>query len=141
MSCAETQQSLSRYEEEASEVGIDGLLARVATPQQVATLVSGRQVQVGERDGLDYVEVTSASGDIELSVRFTPEGPVLSLRAVKLALSAQTLDLRCARLQVEATERIETTSGGDIVTIAKGELRQRAFEDLSIDGKNVLINC
>lgn len=94
---------------------------------------SGRTLTLLEgRD--DCVSVTSPDGVVELTVRFTPEGPVLSFGGARLDLShAGQLNLSCDKLRLQGRRGVEVHSDAEIVV--------RATEDVHLDGRNVLINC
>jgi hypothetical protein len=89
------------------------------------TLLEGRE---------DCVSVTSPEGMVELTVRFTPEGPVLSFSGARLDLThAGLLNLSCEELRLHGRRGIELQSQAEIVMRGEG--------DVHLDGQNVLINC
>lgn len=89
------------------------------------TLLEGRE---------DSLSVTSADGVVELTVRFTPEGPVLSFGGARLDLShAGHVNLSCETLRLHGRRAVEVRSDGEIAV--------RGTEDVHLDGRNVLINC
>jgi len=95
------------------------------------TFTSGREV-VLDGSSQDRLVVRSPTGQIELSVRFTEEGPVLSFTGAAIDLvSPGAVNLDCGSLRVRAREAIAIESGGDIVHNAKGALRAEA-DDVAI---------
>ncbi len=69
----------------------------------------------------EQLVVRSPEGLVELSVRFTKEGPVLSFSAAGSDLRSQgTVRLSCGKLEVDAREGIAVTSGGDARTEVRG---------------------
>ncbi|MFO7564981.1 MAG: hypothetical protein R6X02_20215 [Enhygromyxa sp.] len=94
---------------------------------------SGRRLEL--RQGrLDELEVTSPDGRVELHVRFTPEGPVLSFEGARIDLTnARELNLRADRVRVRARECVDLSSDDEVVVRGRG--------NVSIDGENVLLNC
>ncbi len=128
-------------------------------------LASGRTVVVrGDGDG-ERVVIRAPDGEVELTVRLTREGPVLSVRAVALELDAKDLSVDVDRLKlraredvtVEALGSVETRVLGDQRTHVQGEARLDAgrvavhaqrgdvsiegAEDVRIDGASVRLNC
>jgi uncharacterized protein (DUF2345 family) len=76
--------------------------------------------------------VRSPTGQIELSVRFTEQGPVLSFAGAALDLvSPGAVTLDCGSLRVRARDDITLETSGDIVQNAKGALRSEA-DDVSV---------
>jgi hypothetical protein len=94
---------------------------------------SGRTLTLLEgRD--DCVSVTSPDGVVELTVRFTPEGPVLTFGGARLDLShAGELNVSCEKLRLHGRRGVDVQSDAEIVV--------RGREDVHLDGRNVLINC
>lgn len=148
------------------------LLAYIAPPRpdepaQRLALASGRVVEAGaDADGVDRVTIRGASGEVELSVRMTAEGPVLRFRAADLELeSARDLRLRCDTFSVQARKGIvQETAGnlrqrvggsadikvrGELATLAgevkleakRGAVQIEASDDVEIVGERVKLNC
>jgi uncharacterized Zn finger protein len=129
-------------------------------------LTSGRRAAFRQREGDDILTVTAADGRVELSVRFTPDGPVLSFDSAGLRLeSPGTVTFSCERFQVEAREAVALHSAGAIEAAAEGgtvvqaggplrveghavEVRSRrgnvdvsANDDLRLRGERIKLNC
>ncbi len=82
---------------------------------------SGRVVKLlsEEREGL---MVRGPSGQVELTVRFTDEGPVLVFEAADLQLkSARKIDLDCEQLNVRSRDGICMETGGDLEQKVHGD--------------------
>lgn len=95
---------------------------------------SGRTLRLAESSDSDTVTVTSPDGMIEMSVRFTPAGPVLSFGGARVELThASELSVDCERLTLRGRQAVEVRSGGELVLRGNG--------DVAVDGENVLINC
>jgi hypothetical protein len=132
---------------------------------EAVRLASGRTVVVrGDEDG-ERVVIRAPDGEMELTVKLTAEGPVLSLRAVALSLDASRLSIDVDRLSVKAREHIAVESLGGVEarvlgdqrtdvqgasrleagTVAlhanRGDLRVEASEDVHVDGRAVRLNC
>lgn len=87
--------------------------------QSLQLLAFGRRLHVDS--DLDTVEITSPEGVVELSVRCTSEGCVLRFASTRLVLSTPgRLDVRCQELVVDAAQRLELNSGGDLTSRVGG---------------------
>ena len=127
-------------------------------------LASGRRVTV-EEDEQDRLTVRGPEGEVELRVRFTATGPVLTFAAAAIDLKTPgRLDLECGRLRVRSRNGVEIEAGGDLVQNIEGdhilragggsqveahavEIRSRAGDvrlhandDARIEGERVLLN-
>jgi hypothetical protein len=100
-------------------------------------LDSGRSLEIeSPGDGTDRLIVRGASGEVELDVTLTPDGPRLRFRSAELALETEgRLSMRCDELDVRARGRIYQESAGleqrvegDAKVSVRGVLRQRARE-------------
>ncbi len=129
--------------------------ARADDVARVLRLPSGRTV---EADADERITVRAPSGVVELAVRFTADGPVLSFRAADLELSA-TREVRvdCERFDLRARDGVSLRTDGDLVHDALGavevagarvdvvsrdeDLRLDARADVRLDGSRVLLNC
>lgn len=104
-----------------SEIGTEG-----GPGVQVVGLRSGATVSVHtDRQG-ETIVLRSAGGAVDLSIRMTDQGPVLSLKGVRLEIEAtEEVAVRCREFSVDARDGIRLTSGGSTF----------------IDGDYVNLNC
>jgi hypothetical protein len=120
-------------EADPSEEGVSRLIASVdlAPMETRHSFASGREVAL-QGSQQDHLVVRSPTGQIELSVRFTEHGPVLSFTSAALDLvSPGAVTLDCGSLRVRARDGIALETSGDIVQNAKGTLRGEA-DDVSL---------
>jgi hypothetical protein len=98
-------------------------------------LASGRRVQIDHSSST--LSISSPDGQVELTVRATADGCVLSFATANLALTAPgKLDVRCTELVVEASERLTLNSegdfasrvGGNATTLVSGRVETEADE-------------
>lgn len=114
----------------------------------------------------DELTVFGPSGEVELTLRFTPEGPVLSMAAARLELSSTgTVAVNCEDLELNARRSMRLTTGEDLVqdvggsattrardraevvagdvriASERGEIQVEGAGDTWITSPNVLINC
>jgi hypothetical protein len=95
-------------------------------------LPSGRILKMRLVDGVEQLEIRSAKGPIEVSIRLTDEGPVLCFSGESVAVSAATLSFQADKLSLNSTDKLEICSGGDLILDSKTELR--------LKGKMIHIN-
>lgn len=94
---------------------------------------SGRTLRL-EQGRIDLLEVTSPTGQVELRVRFTEDGPVLQFEGASIDLSnASRINLRSDEIRMYARDSIELESAGHVVVKGRGDVR--------VDGDPVLLNC
>ena len=139
------------------------------TPSVTAVVrgpVSGRTVEVSASGPAeDRLVVRAPDGEVELAIRLTSEGPVLSVRGAQLELYAsQTLRLSCDRLELESRSDARLDIGGDLRTIVggarsetimgrseteahaaalrarRGNVEIQANDDVRIDGERIWLN-
>ena len=95
---------------------------------RVLTLIDGG----GGRE--ESLSVTSPDGTVELTVRFTAGGPVLSFAGARLDLRHEgEVSLSCEELRLHGRRGVELRSEAEVVVRGGG--------DVSVDGRSVRINC
>jgi hypothetical protein len=132
-------------------------------PPVAVALAGERRLEI-EGDGSSF-RVWSPSGAAELTVRLTPDGPVLTLSGATIEVVAakafkvdvERLELRAKQIRLESTGDVEQIVAGNSVTHCAGrhELQADAVtlvnhgdkmvldatHDLEVRGERVLINC
>lgn len=109
-----------------------------AEPLQLA---SGRRAQFERHDGDDVLTVSAVDGRVELSVRFTAAGPLLTFEAAGIRLeSPGEVTVACERFRVEANDSLELRSAGSIEAVAQGEAVVRAEGAVQIEGHAVEVS-
>lgn len=124
---------------------------------RVVELDHGRSLVIESEAGAEVLTLHSPSGEVEIEIVVTPEGPRLRLSAVELSLVAkqrvtidcQDLELRCARdmsVEVGGDQR-EIVAGAahheahtTTVEARRGDLTLRANDDARVEGERVLLN-
>lgn len=107
----------------------------------IATLPSGRTVATSAAGGKEQIEIRSATGDLELRIALTPEGPVLQLRGVRLEIdSTDTVAVRCKDFEIAATDSIRMSAAKDVALDAAGELRVKTMGQMHMDGEMIHLN-
>ena len=106
-----------------------------------AERASGWELRSGHSVSLDAaastLRVSNPEGRVELTVRCTADGCVLDFATADLTLAAPgKVALRCAELEIQASQRLELSTGGDFashvagnsVTVVTGRSETRADE-------------
>lgn len=105
----------------------------VSTPRESLSLPSGRRVSADTMHG-ETLTVTSPEGALELTVRFTPEGPTLTLHAKTLCLRAdKDLSIDCDRFALRARDGVSIETPKNLSLRAEGTL--------SVDGESIAIEA
>src|SRR5690348_2582638 len=86
-------------------------------------LREGRTLSV-ERSGTDeLVEIRSSSGQVEVRIRLTEEGPVLQMESARLQLKAsEAVEIESKRVEIRATETVQIESKDEVKVDAEGEV-------------------
>jgi hypothetical protein len=138
---------------------------RPAKAGRSLALRDGGLLRLTREPGGEALEVVAADGAVRLEVLLTASGAVLRLAGPRVVLEAEgTLDLRCARFEVNA-ESIALEASGDVsltagrgmafaaghdasvsaqaVTVAarRGDVALVANDDVALNGERVLLNC
>jgi len=119
-----------------------GETSESARSVQVIPLRSGGTVTI-RSDGLgEDLVVRSAGGAMEVRFRITDDGPVLSLRGVRLEIeAADTVAVNCREFAVNAREKLQLSSSGSVEVRSAAEIRLRSAAQTFIDGDYVNLNC
>lgn len=115
--------------------GPDAESPDAAPPEEAALdaeLPSGRRLTVQLEGADEALEIRSPSGALELRLKLTPEGPVLSLSGAKLELAATELALDA--------DRIRLRSRGELDIVSGEEMRLRSAHDMRLNGEMIYIN-
>ncbi len=104
-------------------------------------LRDGRTLTVSGTGNEELVEIRAASGQIELSIRLTEQGPVLQLEAVRLKLKAtEAVEVETKQFSVRAEESIALASEGELTLESAGETKVTAEADVTVAGKTIHLN-
>lgn len=145
---------------------VSRIVALVDSPvaSDAREFTSGRRVSL-EEGAEDRVTVTNPEGQVELSVRFTAAGPVLTFGAAAIDLKTKgRINLDCGKLNIRSRHGIEMETGGDLIQkvdgrhallvergstteayaveirSTHGDVRVKANDDARIDAERVLLN-
>lgn len=109
--------------------------------EQRVYLDDGRQVAIVRDGARQALELRAPSGQLELRIRLTEDGPVLSVDAARLEVRAtEAVDIQCKDFQVTASESATITSGGAATVKAHGEIEIESEADVFVRGVRILLN-
>jgi len=104
-----------------------------ATDRRELYLREGRTLSIESAGSDELVEVRSSSGQVELRIRLTEEGPVLQMESARLELKAsEAVEIHSRRIELKATETLQLSSDNEIKADAEGEVR--------VNGKMIYLN-
>jgi len=96
-------------------------------------LREGRTLSVEQTGSDDLVEIRSASGQVEVRIRLTEDGPVLQMESARLSLKAsESVEIESKRVAIKATETVEIASDNEVEVEGKGDVR--------VNGKMIYLN-
>lgn len=114
------------------------------TPPSVSAemvLATGHRLIPGGDSGQAEVQVVGPAGDIQLSIRLTPAGAEISVKAARLELCAtEALALRAPHVEIQSRDGVDVRSGGTFRVEAR-EVEARTVDDIRMDGRTILLNC
>jgi len=101
-------------------------------------LASGRLLNISSGGSLEHrfeeLRIQSRSGDLELHIILTPEGPKLRLSGIRLELASDNdIKVNCRNFEIESRERIALT--------AKYEIGIQSEQACRINGQKLFFNC
>lgn len=105
-------------------------------------LPSGRTVLIQTDAKGEMIEVRSVDGVTELRIVLTEQGPVLSLRGVRLQIdSSDTVAVRCRHFEVQASESVRLNAAGSVGIHSQADIQLKSKGNTDIDGELVKLNC
>jgi hypothetical protein len=118
-----------------------GEAAEETSDERTMYLRDGRSLEIHDEGADQVVEIRAASGQMELKVRLTEEGPVLSLEGVRLSVrAAEAIDMSCKTFKVSAEESVELASKGELRVNAEKDLSVDSAADVRVNGKMIYLN-
>lgn len=126
---------------------------------------SGRTVSASS-DSHEQLFIRSPSGEIELTIGFSAQGPILRFASAALEMTSEgAISMDCTHLRLHARERIEIESDGELhhkaqqrqilqagvhlqlesaeisAHATQGQVEVAAVEDVVLLGERVRLNC
>lgn len=105
------------------------------------SLQHGRSIAVHAGDDGETVEIRGDGGVVELRIRMTAAGPVVQLSGASVEINAaEAIRMQCKEFSVEAAERLELRTKGDLEVKAEGKTHLESTDDTVIRGKMIWLN-
>ena len=109
------------------------LLTEETSDRREIYLREGRTLTIEAAGSDELVEIRSSSGQVELRIKLTEDGPVLSLESVRLQLKAtEAVEIESKPIDIRATETLQLSSENEVKVDAEGEVR--------VNGKMIYLN-
>lgn len=115
-----------------SEEELDEVTEETSDRREVY-LREGRTLSVDSSGRDELVEIRGASGQIEVRIKLTEDGPVLQMESARLQLKAsESVEIESKRVEIRATETVQVASENEVKVDAEGEVR--------VNGKMIYLN-
>jgi hypothetical protein len=109
--------------------------------QKQMQLASGRRIVVEASGKDDLIEILDPGGTLNVAVRLTEEGPVISVRGTRLELKAvETMTLEAKRIHIAAEEETIVKSHGKMDLDSSREMSIQSDDDIRVSGKIIHLN-
>jgi hypothetical protein len=104
-----------------------------ASDRREVYLRDGRTLSVEDSGAEELVEIRSSSGQVEIRIKLTEDGPVLQMESARLQLRAtESVEIASKRVEIKATESLTLASDNEVKVDAEGEVR--------VNGKMIYLN-
>ena len=115
------------------------------TEDQVETrevyLRDGRTLTVSGQGQEELVEIRASSGQLELRIRLTEEGPVLQMESVRMQLKAsESVEVETRQFKVKAEEQVSLETQGEVKIASEGDTRVEAKGEVTVVGEMIYLN-
>jgi hypothetical protein len=103
------------------------------TDRRELYLRDGKTLSVETTGSDELVEIRSSSGQVELRIKLTEEGPVLQMESVRLQIKAtEAVEIESKRVEIRASETLQLSSDNEVKVEAEGDVR--------VNGKMIFLN-
>jgi hypothetical protein len=119
---------------------VDRIFAEAELPAELVARRSGRRIRLEPDADGERLLICTAEGEVELSVRLTPEGPVLRLTGTRVELAADQLALRCRELDIDVGEAAAIRARSIGLEATLGNISLRANDDVEVEGERIWLN-
>ncbi len=109
--------------------------------ERTVYLSNGRTLAVASSGIRETIEVRASSGQVEVRIRMTEDGPVLQLDGAKLEVTSEdSINLNCKTFSVNASESMELASQGGLQVKSEEELNIKSTKDVRVTGEKIWLN-
>lgn len=103
-------------------------------------LREGRTLRVSEQGADQLVEIRSESGQLELRVALTEQGPILHMESVRLSIKAsESVAIESRQVSIHGSEQL-ALHGGEVGITAERDLKVNAGGEVRIVGTMIYLN-
>ena len=128
-------------DDEKHKLGLAQHEAEETSEPREIYLREGRTLTVSSTGRDELVEIRAASGQIELRIILTEQGPVLQMEAVRLKLKAtESVEVEAKQFSVKTQESLAQASDGELTISSAGETKVEAEGDVRVVGKIIHLN-
>ena len=112
-----------------------------STDERTMYLEHGRTLAVASAGTSQIIEVRASSGQVELRVRMTEDGPVLQLDGVKLEVNSDSsIAMQCESFSVQARSSVDIASEGQMQMRSEGEMKVESVAEVRVRGEKIWLN-
>ena len=128
-------------DDDKRELGLAHAQAEDSGETRELYLREGRTLTVAARGAEELIEIRAASGQVEVRIVMTEQGPVLQMEAVRLQLkAAEAVEVETKQFTVKAQEAVTLASEGEVKLTSAGETKVEAEGDVRVVGKLIHLN-
>lgn len=128
-------------DDDKRELGLAHAQAEDSGETRELYLREGRTLTVAARGAEELIEIRAASGQVEVRIVMTEQGPVLQMEAVRLQLkAAEAVEVETKQFTVKAQEAVTLASEGEVKVTSAGETKVEAEGDVRMVGKQIHLN-
>jgi|GEM_PF-1536340 len=126
--------------------------------QEILEFKHNNRLLISREQAQDTVQVLHPSGEVQITIKMTEQGPVISLSGDIIEIEAkEKFTIKSPVIDLKASEEIKLTSEGDLHTNVKrdsfntariqhitadlGNVNIKANDDVRLDGERVKLNC
>ncbi len=104
-------------------------------------LRDGRTLTVAGAGTEELVEIRASSGQLEVRIKMTEQGPVLQMESVRIQLKAsESVDVEAKQFNVRTAEGMALESQGAIKIAGEADVRVDAKGEVHVNGKMIYLN-
>lgn len=128
-------------DDDKRELGLAHAQAEESGETRELYLREGRTLTVAARGAEELIEIRAASGQVEVRIVMTEQGPVLQMEAVRLQLkAAEAVEVETKQFTVKAQESVTLASEGEVKLTSAGETKVEAEGDVRVVGQQIHLN-
>lgn len=109
--------------------------------ERTVYLNNGRTLAIESQPTSEIIEIRASSGQVELRVKLTEDGPVLQLDGVKLEVTSESsIAMACEEFSVSAKKSVNLASQTGVRVQSEGEIQIESTQDVRVKGEKIWLN-